>query len=161
MKPCFESHEQYGNIEAATMLHFFLLLLIILIWLRSETSQANQHRENCSLHPQYVHNPFPYDCPFGFLSRAESQTLETKYRQCAELGGAIFISFKIGNWGPEERVPVSGPHSDLVAEELLELPLLKICLVLDTLHNKITIIIAILKITIVNMYPVLGLPRWH
>ena len=58
-------------------------------------------------------------------------------------------------------MPVSGPHSDLVAEELLELPLLKICLVLDTLHNKITIIIAILKITIVNMYPVLGLPRWH
>ena len=40
-------------------------------------------------------------------------------------------------------------------------PLLKTCLVLDTLHNKITIIIAILKIIIVNMYQVLGLPRWH
>ena len=40
-------------------------------------------------------------------------------------------------------------------------PLLKTCLVLDTLHNKITIVTAILKIIIVNMYQVLGLPRWH
>lgn len=87
---------------------------------------------------------FPQHCHFGFFSCGVTRSIDSEpnYQEHAEVGGAIFISFKIGGWGPQRRVPFSGPHSHVVAEELLKKKdgaFVENLLCDDTFHNEIII----------------------